>query len=199
MSADMASKSAMMAQQNRQADLGRLQSLSGTYQSLANMNVNANMQAQQAYGRAIQQQRQNISNAWKSLADMGGMAAGYGLMSAGSPKAKVTPGTTETPVTTTPTPTTGFRAYENPIGPETPESWYYKNVYQNGFKSPQDYYYKNVYQNGTQAPSNELQLPPSFILNNQYQQPQPKFMVPGQKYGSFMGNPFVGDSYDDQY
>jgi hypothetical protein len=86
MSADMASKSAMMAQQNRQADLGRLQSLSGTYQSLANMNVNANMQAQAAYGRAIQQQRQNISNAWKSLADMGGMAAGYGMMGMGSPK-----------------------------------------------------------------------------------------------------------------
>ena len=86
MSADMASKSAMMAQQNRQADLGRLQGLSSTYQNLANMNVNANMQAQAAYGRAIQQQRQNISNAWKSLADMGGMAAGYGMMGIGAPK-----------------------------------------------------------------------------------------------------------------
>jgi hypothetical protein len=87
MSADMASKSAMMAQQNRQADLGRLQGLSSTYQNLSNMNANANMQAQAAYGRAIQQQRQNISNAWSGLANMGGMAAGYGLMSAGSPKA----------------------------------------------------------------------------------------------------------------
>lgn len=85
MSADMASKSAAMAQQNRQADLGRLQGLSSTYQTLSNMNANANIQAQQAYGRAIQQQRQNISGAWKSLADAGGMAAGYGMMGT-SPK-----------------------------------------------------------------------------------------------------------------
>jgi len=84
MSSDLASKSAAIAQQNRLADTSRAASLSGTYQSLSNMNVNANMQAQQAYGQAIRQQRQNISNAWSSIANMGGMMAGYGMMK-GSP------------------------------------------------------------------------------------------------------------------
>ena len=84
MSSDLASKSAAIAQQNRLADASRAASLSGTYQSLSNMNVNANMQAQQAYGQAIRQQRQNIGNAWSSLANMGGMMAGYGMMK-GSP------------------------------------------------------------------------------------------------------------------
>lgn len=87
MSSDLASKSAAIAQQNRLADSSRAASLSGTYQSLSNMNVNANMQAQQAYGNAIRQQRQNISNAWSSLANMGGMMAGYGMMK-GSPAKK---------------------------------------------------------------------------------------------------------------
>lgn len=110
MSADMASKSAMMAQQNRQADLGRLQGLSSTYQNLSNMNANANMQAQAAYGRAIQQQRQNISNAWKSLADAGGMAAGYGMMGIGKPKA---PAAT-TPDTTAPSVETAVKGATTP-------------------------------------------------------------------------------------
>jgi hypothetical protein len=79
MSSDLASKSAAIAQQNRLADASRAASLSGTYQSLSNMNVNANMQAQQAYGNAIRQQRQNIGNAWSSIANMGGMMAGYGM------------------------------------------------------------------------------------------------------------------------
>lgn len=83
MSSDLASKSAAIAQQNRLADANRAASLSGTYQSLSNMNANANMQAQAAYGRAIQQQRQNISNAWGSFANMGGMMLGYGMFSGG--------------------------------------------------------------------------------------------------------------------
>jgi len=93
MSSDLASKSAAIAQQNRLADSSRAASLSGTYQSLSNMNVNANMQAQQAYGNAIRQQRQNISNAWSSLANMGGMMAGYGMMK-GSPAKKEVEDTT---------------------------------------------------------------------------------------------------------
>jgi len=89
MSSDLASKSAAIAQQNRLADSSRVASLSGTYQSLSNMNVNANMQAQQAYGNAIRQQRQNISNAWSSLANMGGMMAGYGMMKGSPAKTEV--------------------------------------------------------------------------------------------------------------
>lgn len=160
MSADMASKSAAMAQQNRQADLGRLQGLSSTYQTLSNMNANANMQAQAAYGRAIQQQRQNISGAWKSLADAGGMAAGYGMMGTSTPKVPAaTPAATEAAAKTT-----GFRAYENPIGPQNPNDWYYKNVYQNN----------------TASPSGELQLPPSMIWKD------PSFSAPQNAYNGMM-------------
>lgn len=98
MSADLASKSAMIQQQNRQADLSRLQGLSSTFQSLANMNANANMQAQQAYGNAIRQQRQNMSNAWSGLANMGGMLGSYGLFAtAGGKKNPVIPSNTEAP------------------------------------------------------------------------------------------------------
>lgn len=162
MSADLASKSAMMAERNRQADLGRLQGLSSTYQTLANMNANANMQAQAAYGRAIQQQRQNISGAWKSLADAGGMAAGYGMMATGAPKVPAaTPAATEAAAKTT-----GFRAYENPIGPQNPNDWYYKNVYQNNTASP---------------PSNDgLWVDPSSLLINK------PFSPPQNAYNGMM-------------
>lgn len=100
MSSDLASKSAAIAQQNRLADTSRAASLSGTYQSLSNMNVNANMQAQQAYGQAIRQQRQNISNAWSSIANMGGMMAGYGMMSKSPAKTGAETGTTDNAWTT---------------------------------------------------------------------------------------------------
>lgn len=135
MSADMASKSAMMAQQNRQADLGRLQGLSSTYQTLSNMNANANMQAQAAYGRAIQQQRQNISGAWKSLADAGGMAAGYGMMAAGTPKVP-----TVIPDTTAPSVQT---AVKGATGPGNNWLWDYNS----GMQAPANTYTApNMYQ-----------------------------------------------------
>jgi type II secretory pathway pseudopilin PulG len=104
------------------------------------MNANANMQAQAAYGRAIQQQRQNISGAWKSLADAGGMAAGYGMMGMGSPKAAAATTPAASGYTTAPSVETAVKGATAPGN-----NWLWD--YNGGMQAPPNTYSDpNIYQ-----------------------------------------------------
>jgi len=68
---------------NRQSALGRQGSAISQIQNVGNMNTAAQLQRrmmiEQALGRSISMQNQNIDNAWGGLGDLGGNVAGYAV------------------------------------------------------------------------------------------------------------------------
>lgn len=76
---NLAAQMAQMIAHNRMANMSGWAGVAGVKQNIDNMNAKANIDLQSMYGQTIRQLRQNNSQAWSSLANLGGMMTGYGL------------------------------------------------------------------------------------------------------------------------